>query len=61
MNAVQSNHQLLCNPWIFTLLKALRRGFLNGCPNISVKLVWKYLNPSPASAKEHMKRPCHGI
>ncbi len=61
MNAVQFIHQSLGNPWISTLLKAVRRGFLNGCPNISEKLVLKYLNPSPATAKGHMKWPHHGI
>ena len=25
------------------------------------KLILKYLNPSPATAKGHMKRACHGI
>ncbi len=25
------------------------------------KLILKYLNASPATAKGHMKRPCHGI
>jgi hypothetical protein len=52
---------LLGNPQISTLLKAVRNGFLNGCPNISEKLVLKYLNPSPATAKGHMKWPHHGI
>jgi hypothetical protein len=33
------------------------------CPNINdnEKLILKYLNPSPATAKGHMKRPHHGI
>ncbi len=61
VNAVKFAHQLLCNPKILTLLKAVRRGFLKGCPNISEKLILKYLNPSPAMAKGHMKRPRHGI
>ncbi len=61
MNAVQFAHQLLGNPCISTLLKAVRRGFLHGCPNISKKLALKYLNPSPATVKGHMKRPHHGI
>jgi hypothetical protein len=43
------------------LLKATRHGFLMGCPNINEKLILKYLNPSPATAKGHMKRPHHGI
>jgi len=58
-NAVKFAHQLLCNPKISTLLKAVRKGFLKGCPNISKELICKYLNPSPATAKGHMKRQCH--
>jgi hypothetical protein len=30
---VQFSHQLLGNPRISTLLKAVRQDFLNGCPN----------------------------
>ncbi len=54
-------HQSLCNPKILTLLKVVRKGFLRGCPNMSKKLILKYLNPSPATAKGHMKRSRHGI
>ncbi len=60
-NAVKFAHQSLCNPKISTLLKAVRRRFLDGCPNLSEKLINKYLNASPATAKGHMKRPRHGI
>ena len=60
-NGVKFAHQSLCNPKISTLLKAVRRGFLRGCPNMNEKLILKYLNPSPATAKGHMKRPRHGI
>jgi hypothetical protein len=60
-NNVKFVHQALCNPKISTLLRATRRGFLKGCPHISEKLITKYLNPSPATAKGHMKRPRHGI
>ena len=60
-NGVKFAHQSLCNPKISTLLKAVRRGFLRGCPNMTEKLILKYLNPSPATAKGHMKRPRHGI
>ncbi len=60
-NGVKFAHQSLCNPKISTLLKAVRQGFLDGCPNLSEKLILKYLNPSPATAKGHMKRPRHGI
>ncbi len=60
-NKVKFAHQSLCNPKISTLLKAVRKGFLKGCPNLTEKLILKYLNPSPATAKGHMKRPRHGI
>jgi hypothetical protein len=60
-NNVKFAHQSLCNPKISTLLKATKRGFLKGCPYISVKLINKFLNPSPATAKGHMKCPRHGI
>jgi hypothetical protein len=42
-------------------MKALKKGFLKGCPNLRKELVTKYLNPSPATAKGHMKRPKKGI
>ncbi len=32
-----------------------------GCLNVNEKLILKYLNLSPATAKGHMKRPRHGI
>ncbi len=37
------------------------KGFLKGCPNLLEGLVTKYLNPSPATAKGHMKQPKKGI
>jgi hypothetical protein len=60
-NKLKFAHQSLCNPKISTLLKATRKGFLKGCPNITETLILKYLNPSPATAKGHMKRPRQGI
>jgi hypothetical protein len=60
-NTVKFAHQSLCNPKILSLMKAIRRGFLKGCPNLNQELVVKYLNPSPATAKGHMKRPKQGI
>jgi hypothetical protein len=60
-NKVKFAHQLLCNPKILTLLKAVQKGFLKGCPNLTEKLILKYLNPSPVTAKGHMKHPKHGI
>jgi hypothetical protein len=50
----------MCNPKISSLLKALQKGFLKGCPNLSKDLVTKYLNPSLATAKGHMKCPKNG-
>jgi hypothetical protein len=60
-NAVKFSHQSLCNPKISSLMKALRKCYLKGYPNLSEELVTKYLNPSPATAKGHMKRPKKGI
>ena len=60
-NSIRFAHQSFCSPKISTLLKALRRGYLKGCPNLTVHGVTKYLNPSPATAKGHMKRPQQGI
>jgi hypothetical protein len=60
-NGVHFAHQLLHNPTISTLMKAVRKGFLKGCSNMSEKIILKYLNPSPPTAKGCMKRPCHGI
>ncbi len=59
-NSVNFVHQLLCNPKFLTLLRAIRLGFLTGCPNINENLILKYLNPGPTTAKGHVKRPCHG-
>ncbi len=60
-NSIRFAHQSLCSPCILTLLKAIRRGYLKGCPNLTAKGVTKYLNPSPATAKGHMRHPCQGI
>lgn len=60
-NSVKFAHQSMCSLRITTFLKAIQRGFLKGCPNISAKGVTRYLNPSPATAKGHMKRPHQGI
>ncbi len=38
-NAVKYAHQSLGNPKISTLLKALKQGFLEGCPNMTIPLV----------------------
>jgi hypothetical protein len=60
-NAVKFAHQLLYNPKILSLMKALRKGFLQGCPNLNKELIAKHLNPSPATAKGHMKQLKKGI
>ena len=58
-NAINFSHQAQCNPKISSLLKAkaMWKGFLKGNPNLSKELVMKYLNPSPTTAKGHMKWP----
>jgi hypothetical protein len=60
-NSIRFARQSLCSPRISALLKAFCCGYLNGCPNLTAKGVTKYLNPSPALAKGHMKCPCQGI
>jgi hypothetical protein len=60
-NSICFAHQSLCSPQISTLLKAIQRSYLKGCPNLTEHGVTKYLNLSPASAKGHMKKPCQGI
>jgi hypothetical protein len=60
-NSIRFSHQLLCSPRILTLIKAIKRGYLKGCPNLTAKGISKYLNPSPATAKGHMRRPHQGI
>jgi hypothetical protein len=56
-NSIRFAHQALCSPTIATLRTALNRGYLKGCPNLTLQGIAKYLNPSPATAKGHMARP----
>jgi hypothetical protein len=60
-NSIHFAHPSLCSPRISTLLKAIKRGYLKGCPNLMAHGVNKYLNPSPATVKGHMKRPRQDI
>jgi hypothetical protein len=60
-NSIRFAHQFLCSPTISTLLKAIWRKYLKGCPNLMSHGVTKYLNPSPATAKGHMKHPRQGV
>jgi hypothetical protein len=60
-NALKFSHQSLCNPKISSLLKATRKGFLKGCPNLNEELVTKNLDQNPATAKGHIKRPRKGM
>ena len=60
-NNVKFMHQSLCNPPKPSLLAAIRRGFLRGAPHLNLKSVAKYLPPSMATAKGHLKRPQKGI
>jgi hypothetical protein len=60
-NSICFAHQSLCSPHISTLLKAIKHGYLKGYPNLTAHGVNKYLNPSPATAKGHMKCLRQGI
>ncbi len=56
-NNVKFMHQSLCNPPKSSLLAAIRQGFLRAAPHLSKMAVAKYLPPSLALSKGHMKRP----
>ena len=60
-NAVKFMHQGLCNLLILSLIRAINAGFLQGAPHLTAATVQKYLMPSPATSKGHMKRPHTGI
>jgi hypothetical protein len=60
-NIIKFAHQSMCSSKISTLFKAIRRCFLDGCPNLSAKGVTCYLNPIPTTTKGHMKQPHQGI
>jgi len=61
INNVKFAHQSFCNPPIASILKAINAGFLEGALHLDAMTVQKYLIPSPATAKGHMKRPRKGI
>eukprot|EP00804_Cyclotella_cryptica_P006988 CCRYP_007119-RA/>CCRYP_007119-RA protein AED:0.63 eAED:0.16 QI:0/0/0/0.5/1/1/2/0/878 len=54
-------HQAFFSPPIATLLKAINNNQLQGFPLMKADLLRKYLAPSPATSKGHMKRPLTGI
>jgi hypothetical protein len=60
-NAMKFMHQILCNPPILLLIKAINAGFLKGAPHLSVKTVIRYSSPSLATATGHVKRPHKGL
>ncbi len=60
-NSIRFAHQSVCSSKISMLLKTICHRYLKGCPNLTAASVTKYLNPSPATAKGHMKRPQIGI
>jgi hypothetical protein len=60
-NNVKFMHQSLCKHPKSSLLAAICQGFLRGAPHLSEKAVSKYLPPSPATSKGHMKQPRKGI
>jgi len=51
-NAIKFAHQSMCNPKISSLMKALQKGYLKGCPNLSEELVTKYFNPALQRPKD---------
>jgi hypothetical protein len=60
-NAMKFMLQSLCNPPISLVIKAINAGFLKGAPHLTAKTVAKYLSPSPATSKGHMKWPCKDL
>jgi hypothetical protein len=54
-------HQSLCNPPKLSFLAAIPCGFLCRDPQLTTKTVIKYLPPSPAMSKGHMKQPHQGL
>jgi hypothetical protein len=60
-NNVKFMHQSLCNPPISSLLRAIKHNFLKGTSHLCANMVHKYLQPSPATSKGHMKRPWKGL
>jgi hypothetical protein len=46
-NSIKFAHQSLCSPQISTHLKAIRHGFLKGCPNLTTAGVTRYLKSKP--------------
>jgi hypothetical protein len=60
-NSIKYAHQSLCSPRISTLPKAICRGYLKECPNLTAAGVTQYLNSSLSLAKGHMKHPQQGI
>ena len=55
-NNVKFMHQSLCNLPKLSLLEIIRQGFLCGAPHLKGGNVAKYLPPSIATSKSHMKR-----
>ena len=54
-------HQCLYSPTVDTLCKAIDNNQLIGFPNLTSKLVQKYLPDSTATAKGHMNRTKRGL
>jgi hypothetical protein len=60
-NAVRFMHQSLCNPPYLVAHRSNQRGLLEGAPHLTAKIIARYLSPSPATLKAHMKRPRKGM
>jgi hypothetical protein len=54
-NNIKIGHQSLCNPPFASSLKAINVGFLKGALHLDAHTVCKYLMPSQATTKCHMK------
>ena len=54
-------HQSMFSPPVSTLIKVINKNFLKRLPFLESKLVRKYLEKSPATAKGIMKCPRKGI
>ncbi len=60
-NDVKFMHQSLCYPLSSPSMCAIKWDFFKGAPHLTVKTIRKYLMPSPATSKGHMKRPRKGL
>ncbi len=60
-NNIKFTHQSLCNPPKSSILVPIYHSFPRGAPHLTMNAVIKYLPPSPATSKAHMKQPQQGL